>query len=54
LGLVERINIYGFYAWMSVLAVVTLKEVGHGIRSASLRAAGGHNLPRPAVLATTR
>jgi len=54
LGLVERVNIYGFYAWMSVLAVATLREVGLGTRSVSLQAVGGRNLARPEVLATTR
>jgi len=54
LGLVERINIYGFYAWMSVLAVVTVREVRRGTRTASLPVVDRHNLPHPEALATTR
>jgi len=54
LGLVERINIYGFYAWMSMLAVVTVREVRRGTRTASLPVVDRHNLPHPEALATTR
>jgi len=35
LGLVERINIYGFYAWMSVLAVVAIRGLRPMTRSVS-------------------
>ena len=54
LGLVERINIHGFYAWMAVLGVVSVREVQRGTRTASLPVVERHNLPRPEALATTR
>jgi len=54
LGLVERINIYGFYAWMSVLAVVILRELRLGTRSAGLQAEESRILPHGEVLAATR
>jgi len=54
LGLVERINIYGFYAWMSVLAMVILRELRLGSRSVGLQAEESRILPHGEVLAATR